>query len=100
MVVMLRESPKISIAALPGPAVGAGIGLALTADLRIAAALAWAREIAAGPRGAFELVKETVRDAHTLDLRAALPRESERVIRSGRSQEHRDTAQRRLSARH
>lgn len=37
MVLMLHESPKISIAALPGPAVGAGIGIALAADLRIAA---------------------------------------------------------------
>jgi len=40
MVVLLHEGPKISIAALPGPAVGAGIGIALAADLRIAAASA------------------------------------------------------------
>jgi 2-(1,2-epoxy-1,2-dihydrophenyl)acetyl-CoA isomerase len=40
MVLRLYESPKISIAALPGPAVGAGIGVALAADLRIAAASA------------------------------------------------------------
>jgi 2-(1,2-epoxy-1,2-dihydrophenyl)acetyl-CoA isomerase len=38
MVLMLHESPKISMAALPGPAVGAGIAIALAADLRIAAA--------------------------------------------------------------
>jgi 2-(1,2-epoxy-1,2-dihydrophenyl)acetyl-CoA isomerase len=37
MVLMLHEGPKLSIAALPGPAVGAGIGIALAADLRIAA---------------------------------------------------------------
>ncbi len=37
MVVALHEGPKISIAALPGPAVGAGVGIALAADLRIAA---------------------------------------------------------------
>ena len=37
MVLLLHEGPKISIAALPGPAVGAGIGIALAADLRIAA---------------------------------------------------------------
>jgi 2-(1,2-epoxy-1,2-dihydrophenyl)acetyl-CoA isomerase len=37
MVLLLHESPTISIAALPGPAVGAGIGIALAADLRIAA---------------------------------------------------------------
>ena len=37
MVRMLHESPKVTIAALPGPAVGAGIGIALSTDLRIAA---------------------------------------------------------------
>jgi 2-(1,2-epoxy-1,2-dihydrophenyl)acetyl-CoA isomerase len=37
MVRMLHESPKLTIAALPGPAVGAGMGIALGADLRIAA---------------------------------------------------------------
>jgi 2-(1,2-epoxy-1,2-dihydrophenyl)acetyl-CoA isomerase len=37
MVLLLHEGPKISIVALPGPAVGAGIGIALAADLRIAA---------------------------------------------------------------
>lgn len=37
MVPMLHSSAKITIAALPGPAVGAGIGIALAADLRIAA---------------------------------------------------------------
>ena len=40
MVTLLHAGPKISIAALPGPAVGAGIGIALAADLRIAAASA------------------------------------------------------------
>ncbi|MFA1546039.1 enoyl-CoA hydratase/isomerase family protein [Actinomadura chokoriensis] len=165
MVVLLRESSKISIAALPGPAVGAGLGLALAADLRVAAAsasliggwsrlafsgdfggawaltrmlgparalefligtepidaatgerlglfnrvvpdaelrataLAWAREIAAGPRGAYALMKENVRDAQVMGLREALPRESERMARSGRSREHRDAVRRRLSDR-
>jgi 2-(1,2-epoxy-1,2-dihydrophenyl)acetyl-CoA isomerase len=37
MVTMLHQSPKITMSALPGPAVGAGIGIALAADLRIAA---------------------------------------------------------------
>ncbi len=37
MVVMLHEGPKISIAALPGAAVGAGLAIALAADFRIAA---------------------------------------------------------------
>ncbi|MFA1538144.1 enoyl-CoA hydratase/isomerase family protein [Actinomadura monticuli] len=165
MVVMLRESPKISIAALPGPAVGAGLGLALAADLRIAAAsatlvggwsrlafsgdfggawsltralgparalefligtepvdaaagerlglfnrvvpdgdlraeaLAWARRVAAGPRGAYALMKENIRDAQVMDLREALPRESERMIRSGRSAEHREAVRRWLADR-
>ncbi len=40
MVLQLHEGPKLSIAALPGPAVGAGIGIALAADLRIASASA------------------------------------------------------------
>ncbi|RSN64350.1 enoyl-CoA hydratase/isomerase family protein [Actinomadura sp. WAC 06369] len=165
MVVLLRESPKISIAALPGPAVGAGVGLALAADLRIAAAsatlaggwarlafsgdfggawlltrivgsaraleflvgdepvgaaagerlglvnrvvpdadlrpaaLEWARKIAAGPRGAYASMKANVRDAETMGLREALPRESERMVRSGRSREHRDAVRHRLAAR-
>jgi 2-(1,2-epoxy-1,2-dihydrophenyl)acetyl-CoA isomerase len=47
-VAVLQESPKITMAALPGPAVGAGASLALAADLRIAAESAslitgWAR---------------------------------------------------------
>ena len=165
MVVMLRESPMISIAALPGPAVGAGIGLALAADLRIAAssatlvggwsrlafsgdfggpwalsrmlgpsralefligtdpidaeeahrlglvnrvvpdaelrgaAMAWARRVAAGPRGAHALIKQNVREAQELDLREALPRESERMVRSGRSREHRDAVRRWIAGR-
>jgi 2-(1,2-epoxy-1,2-dihydrophenyl)acetyl-CoA isomerase len=36
MVVLLHESPKVSIAAFNGPAVGAGVGVALCTDLRIA----------------------------------------------------------------
>jgi 2-(1,2-epoxy-1,2-dihydrophenyl)acetyl-CoA isomerase len=165
MVVLLRESPKISIAALPGPAVGAGLGLALAADLRIAAASAklvggwsrlafsgdfggtwsltrmlgparalefligseplgardaerlglfnrvvpdgdltaaaraWAAQVAAGPRGALALMKENVRDAQVMELREALPRESERMVRSGRSAEHREAVRRWLADR-
>jgi 2-(1,2-epoxy-1,2-dihydrophenyl)acetyl-CoA isomerase len=34
---LLHEHPKVSVAAIPGPAVGAGLGLALACDLRIAA---------------------------------------------------------------
>ena len=40
IIVMFQESPKISIAALPGAAAGAGIGFALAPDFRIAAASA------------------------------------------------------------
>ena len=36
MVVMLHHSPKVSLAAINGPAVGAGVGIALSTDLRIA----------------------------------------------------------------
>jgi 2-(1,2-epoxy-1,2-dihydrophenyl)acetyl-CoA isomerase len=37
MVQVLHELPKVTIAALPGPAVGAGMAIALSADLRISA---------------------------------------------------------------
>jgi 2-(1,2-epoxy-1,2-dihydrophenyl)acetyl-CoA isomerase len=40
VMVMFQDSPKISIAALPGAAAGAGIAFALAPDLRIAAASA------------------------------------------------------------
>lgn len=55
-VILLQESPKITMAALPGPAVGAGTSLALAADLRIAAESAslitgWARLAFSGDFG-------------------------------------------------
>lgn len=55
-VLMLHHSPKLTMAALPGPAVGAGIGLALATDLRIAAESArlvtgWARLAFSGDFG-------------------------------------------------
>jgi len=160
MVMRLYASPKISIAALPGPAVGAGIGIALSADVRIAArsaslvtawadlgfsgdfggpwfltrmlgaaraiellignatidsadalrlglfnrvvpdeelrdrAMGWAREIAAGPQTAYRFMKQNVRDAQDLPLREALPRESDRMLRSGETEEHRQAVKR------
>lgn len=156
MVTQLHGMPKVTIAALPGPAVGAGMSIALSTDLRIAArsarlvpgwaklafsgdfggawllthlvgpsralelliadtpidsdagqslglfnrvvddaelpaaALAWAAEIAAGPAAAFAGTKANILDAQHLPLEEALPIESERMVRSALTQEHRD----------
>jgi 2-(1,2-epoxy-1,2-dihydrophenyl)acetyl-CoA isomerase len=164
IIVMFQESPKISIAALPGAAAGAGIAFALAPDFRIAAASAklvsayaalafsgdfgaswlltrflgaskalellvdnvaidaqtalelglfnrvvpdealrdaamdWARAIAAGPRNAFQLMKENVRDAQSLSLREAIPLEADRMAIAAQSEEHREARQRWLQA--
>lgn len=155
MVTLLHEMPKITIAALPGAAVGAGMSIALSTDLRIAArsaklvpgwsklafsgdfggawflthllgpskalellitdrpidsetgsalglfnrvvddeelpaaALAWAAEIAAGPTAAFAGTKANVLDAQRLPLTEAVLAESERMVRSSLTAEHR-----------
>ncbi|MCW2546927.1 MAG: crt 1 [Mycobacterium sp.] len=163
MVLMLQGSPKITMAALPGPAVGAGIGIALAADLRIAAesatlitgwgrlgfsgdfggtwfltrmlgparalealignetidaveakalgmfnrvvpdeqlasaAMAWAQTIAEGPQSAYRFMKQNVRDAQRLSLTEALPLESDRMVRSGQTDDHRQAVKRWLA---
>lgn len=164
MVALLYAMPKVTIAALPGAAVGAGMSIALSTDLRIgarsarlipgwaklafsgdfggawfltrlvgpakalelliadepidaetalrtglfnrvvddaelrAAALRWATEIAAGPSMAFAGTKANVLDAQQLSLEEALPRESERMVRSGMTEEHRDAVKAWLAA--
>ncbi|MGE2727589.1 enoyl-CoA hydratase/isomerase family protein [Mycolicibacterium pulveris] len=156
MVTLLHAMPKVTLAALPGAAVGAGMSIALSTDLRIAArsarlipgwaklafsgdfggawflthlvgpskalelliadtaidadtaarlglfnrvvddgdlraaALAWATEIAAGPTYAFAGTKANVLDAQRLSLEEALLAESERMVRTALTQEHRD----------
>lgn len=165
MVTLLHSMPKVTIAALPGAAVGAGMSIALATDLRIAArsarlipgwaklafsgdfggawfltqlvgpskalelliadaaidaeaaarlglvnrvvedaelpaaAVRWAAQIAAGPTSAFAGAKANIADAQRLSLDDALLPESERMVRSGLTGEHRDAVKAWLAAR-
>ena len=151
---LLHDMPKVTIAALPGAAVGAGLSIALSTDLRIAAssaklvagwgdlgfsgdfggtwfltrllgpsramefltsgepmsapqardwglvnrvesdaefaeaALGWATKIATGPRQAWAATKGNVLRAAEMSLAEALPLESEQMVRSGMTDEH------------
>ncbi|HEY4333361.1 MAG TPA: enoyl-CoA hydratase-related protein [Ilumatobacteraceae bacterium] len=153
---LLHESPKITLAAVNGAAVGAGMSIALACDLRIMASSAalipgwaklafsgdfggtwfltrligpsraldvltsnrtvsadearsigltnrvaadaefaaawrvWATAIAHGPRAALALTKANVAQALAEPLATALVSESERMVRSGRTADHRE----------
>jgi 2-(1,2-epoxy-1,2-dihydrophenyl)acetyl-CoA isomerase len=63
------------------------------ADLE-AAAMAWATTIAAGPRAAWAFMKQNVAEAQQMTLRDFLPRETERMGRSGQTEDHRQAVKR------
>jgi 2-(1,2-epoxy-1,2-dihydrophenyl)acetyl-CoA isomerase len=63
-----------------------------------AAALGWAAAIAAGPHKAFAATKANILDAQALSLQDAMTRESERMVRSGMTEEHRAAAKAWLAA--
>lgn len=76
MVTLLHEMPKITIAALPGAAVGAGMSIALSTDLRIASRSArlipgWAKLAFSGDFGGAWFLSRLVGPAKALELLVA-----------------------------
>lgn len=74
--VTLREAPIITIAAVDGAAVGAGMAIALACDLRIASASArfiggWARLAFSGDFGGAWLLAQRVGQARALEILAS-----------------------------
>jgi 2-(1,2-epoxy-1,2-dihydrophenyl)acetyl-CoA isomerase len=74
--VVLREAPIITIAAVNGPAVGAGMAIALACDLRIAAASArfiggWARLAFSGDFGGAWLLAQRVGESTAIEILAS-----------------------------
>ena len=58
----------------------------------------WAAELARGPSTAHTLMKANVRDAVALSLESFLPRETERQVRSSRTDDHKEAVQAWLEA--
>ena len=76
MVTLLHSMPKVTIAALPGAAVGAGMSIALATDLRIAARSArlipgWAKLAFSGDFGGAWLLTHLVGPSRALELLVA-----------------------------
>jgi 2-(1,2-epoxy-1,2-dihydrophenyl)acetyl-CoA isomerase len=73
--VLLREAPIITMAAVNGPAVGAGMAIALACDLRIAASSArfiggWARLAFSGDFGGAWLLAQRVGESRAVEMLA------------------------------
>jgi 2-(1,2-epoxy-1,2-dihydrophenyl)acetyl-CoA isomerase len=76
LAVVLREAPIITIAAVNGPAVGAGMAIALACDLRIAASSArfiggWVRLAFSGDFGGAWLLAQRVGESKAIEILAS-----------------------------